>query len=92
LAQAAQWPWTRLEKIMVDEGYVGADFEAWVTKTFDVELDVAQRPPTLKGFVPPPIRTHVCLAGPRYHPLSKDYENWPQTAKGWFIWLLSIVC
>ena len=52
LSQAPKPLWTRLEKILADEGYAGADFQAWVEQTFDVPLDIAQRPPDQKGFVP----------------------------------------
>ena len=92
LEQAAQWLWTRLEKIMVDEGYAGAEFEAWVAETFDVELDVAQRPPNQKGFVPQPIRwvverTFAWLG--RYRRLSKDYEKLTVNSEG-MVYLASI--
>jgi putative transposase len=36
--------WARLEKIVADGGYEGAEFQAWVHETFDVELAIALRP------------------------------------------------
>ena len=77
---------------MVDEGYAGAEFEAWVTATFDVVLDVAQRPPNQKGFVPQPIRWVVerifAWLG-RYRRLSKDYEKLTINSEG-MVYLASI--
>ena len=92
LEQAAKWLWTRLEKIMVDEGYAGAEFEAWLAEIFDVELDVAQRPPNQKGFIPQPIRwvverTFAWLG--RYRRLSKDYEKLTINSEG-MVYLASI--
>jgi putative transposase len=76
LEQTAEELWQRAEKIMADEGYAGVDFQAWVEETFEVVLEIVQRPPGQKGFVPQPIRwvverTFAWLG--RYRRLSKDY-------------------
>jgi putative transposase len=85
LLDAPDWLWSRLEKILADEGYSGEDFQAWVKQTFDVELDIAQRPSDQKGFVPMPIRWVVerTLAWlGRYRRLSKDYERLTENSQG----------
>jgi len=85
LLEAPDWLWTRLEKILADEGYAGADFQDWVPQTFDVILDIAVRPPDQKGFVPQPIRwvverTFAWLG--RYRRLSKDFEKQTKHSQG----------
>lgn len=92
LSQAQDWLWTRLEKIMVDEGYDGQEFQSWVEDTFGVVLDIAVRPPDQKGFVPQPIRwvverTFAWLG--RYRRLSKDYEKFTENSEG-MVYLASI--
>lgn len=92
LAEAAEWLWTRLEKIMAEEGYAGREFQAWVEQTFDVVLDIAQRRPDQKGFIPQPIRwvverTFAWLG--RYRRLSKDYERLTANSEG-MVYLASI--
>lgn len=92
LSQAAEWLWTRLEKILADEGYTGEEFQKWVEDTFDVVLELAQRPPDQKGFVPLPIRwvverTFAWLG--RYRRLSKDYERLTENSQG-MVYLASI--
>jgi putative transposase len=85
LLAAPDWLWHRLEKILADEGYAGEDFETWVKHTFDVDVDIAQRPPDQKGFVPQPIRWVVerTLAWLfRYRRLSKDYERLTENSEG----------
>ena len=54
LLDAPAWLWQRLEKILADEGYTGEEFRIWVKQTFNVELDIAQRSPDHKGFIPRP--------------------------------------
>src|SRR5262245_40098695 len=85
LLAAPDWLWQRLEQILADEGYAGEDFQTWVNHTFDVELDIAQRPPDQKGFVTQPIRWVVerTLAWLfRYRRLSKDYERLTDNSEG----------
>jgi putative transposase len=92
LLAAPDWLWQRLEKILADEGYAGDDFQTWVKQTFDVELEIAQRPPDQKGFVPLPIRWVVerTLAWlGRYRRLSKDYERLTENSEG-MVYLASI--
>jgi putative transposase len=92
LLAAPDWLWQRLDKILADEGYAGDDFQTWVKHTFDVELDIVQRPPEQKGFVPLPIRWVVerTLAWlGRYRRLSKDYERLTENSEG-MVYLTSI--
>jgi len=84
--------WERLMKILADGGYAGADFQAWVNQTFNVELDIALRPFQTKAFVVLPLRwvverTFAWLG--RFRRLSKDYERLPEHSEGW-IYLASI--
>jgi len=77
--------WQRLEKILADGGYEGADFQDWVHNTFDVEFEIALRPTGQKGFVVVPIRwvverTFAWLG--RYRRLSKDYERLTDHSEG----------
>ncbi len=84
------WERERLEKILADGGYEGADFQDWAEQTFDVQFedvqfDIAQRPTDHKGFVPVPIRwvverTFAHLG--RYRRLSKDYEQLTENSEG----------
>lgn len=85
LLDAPGWLWSRLEKILADEGYAGEEFGAWVKQAFDVELDIAKRPLDQKGFIPLPIRWVVerTLAWlGRYRRLSKDYERLTENSEG----------
>ena len=84
--------WSRLEKILADGGYEGADFQAWVQQTFEVELEISLRPTGKKGFVLVPIRwvverTFAWLG--RYRRLSKDYERLTENSEG-MVYLASI--
>ena len=84
--------WSRLEKILADGGYDGADFQAWVKATFGVDLEIALRPRDKKGFVVVPIRwvverTFAWLG--RYRRLSKDYEHLTENSEG-MVYLASI--
>ena len=85
LLKVPQPLWKRLEKILADGGYEGADFQAWVEQTFDVEFEIALRPPHAKGFVLVPIRWVVersfAWLG-RYRRLSKDYERLTEMSEG----------
>jgi putative transposase len=84
--------WQRLEKILADGGYEGADFQAWVEQTFHVALEIARRPTNVKGFVLVPIRWVVerTLAWlGRYRRLSKDYEHFTENSEG-MVYLASI--
>jgi putative transposase len=77
--------WERLEKILADGGYEGADFQAWVKATFGVDLEISLRPRDTKGFVVVPIRWVVERSFGWFGPsrrLSKDYEHWPETSEG----------
>jgi putative transposase len=84
--------WSRLEKILADGGYEGADFQAWVKATFGVDLEISLRPREKKGFVLVPIRwvverTFAWLG--RYRRLSKDYECLTENSEG-MVYLASI--
>jgi len=92
LLQVPECLWERLEKILADGGYEGADFQEWVTHNFEIELEISLRPPHTKGFVLIPIRwvverTFAWLG--RYRRLSKDYERLTQTSEG-MVYLASI--
>lgn len=85
LLKVPQPLWSRLEKILADGGYEGADFQDWVHNTFDVEFEIALRPTGQKGFVVVPIRwvverTFAWLG--RYRRLSKDYERLTDHSEG----------
>lgn len=84
--------WERLDKILADGGYEGAEFQAWVKQTFDVDLEISLRPHGAKGFVLVPIRWVVersfAWLG-RSRRLSKDFERWPENSEG-FVYLASI--
>lgn len=84
--------WSRLEKILADGGYEGADFQAWVKQTFQVELEISLRPRDKKGFILVPIRWVVersfAWLG-RYRRLSKDYERLTENSEG-MVYLASI--
>lgn len=84
--------WSRLEKILADGGYEGADFQAWIQQTFDVELEISLRSTSKRGFVPVPIRwvverTFAWLG--RYRRLSKDYEHLTENSEG-MVYLASV--
>ena len=84
--------WKRLEKILADGGYEGADFQTWVEQTCDVEFEISLRPANAKGFVLVPIRwvverTFAWLG--RYRRLSKDYERLTDLSEG-MVYLASI--
>jgi putative transposase len=92
LAQLPLPLWERLEKILADQGYEGAEFQAWVKTTFGVDLEIAVRPPATKGFIPLPQRWVVerafgCFG--RSRRLSKDYEMLTENSEG-FVYLASI--
>jgi putative transposase len=92
LAEFPEQLWERLEKILADGGYEGADFQAWVKETFDVDLEISLRPHGTKGFVVIPIRWVVerTLAWlGRYRRLSKDYECLTENSEG-MVYLASI--
>ncbi len=84
--------WQRLEKILADGGYEGADFQDWVQDTFDVQFEIVLRPTGQKGFVVVPMRwvverTFAWLG--RYRRLSKDYERLTDFSEG-MVYLASI--
>ena len=92
LLKVPQPLWSRLEKILADGGYEGADFQTWVKQTFHVELEISLRPRDTKGFVLVPIRWVVersfAWLG-RYRRLSKDYERLTENSEG-MVYLASI--
>lgn len=84
--------WSRLEKILADGGYDGANFQAWVKATCGVDLEISLRPRDKKGFVLVPMRwvverTFAWLG--RYRRLSKDFERLTQNSEG-MVYLASI--
>jgi putative transposase len=84
--------WERLETILADGGYDGADFQTWVKDAFDVELEISLRPHDKKGFVLVPQRWVVERSFAwfgRSRRLSKDYERWPENSEG-MVYLASI--
>lgn len=84
--------WYRLEKLLADGGYEGADFQQWVEQTFGVEVEISLRPTGKKGFILVPIRWVVertfAWFG-RYRRLSKDYERLTKNSEG-MIYLASV--
>jgi putative transposase len=92
LQQVPHRLWQRLQKILADGGYAGADFQAWVEQTFHVELEIALRPTNAQRFVLIPIRWVVerTLAWlGRFRRLSKDYEHLTDNSEG-MVYLASI--
>jgi transposase len=75
-----------LKKIWADGNYTGDAFFNWLTATMqDVCLEIAKRPPNLKGFVVVPVRwvierTFAWLG--RSRRLSKDYEYCTKSSEG----------
>lgn len=84
--------WKRLEKILADGGYAGADFQTWVKQTFHVALEISLRPRDKKGFVLAPTRWVVersfAWLG-RSRRLSKDYEKLTENSEG-MVYLASV--
>ena len=84
--------WERLETILADGGYDGADFQTWVKDTFDVDLEISLRPRDKKSFVLVPQRWVVERSFAwfgRSRRLSKDYERWTENSEG-MVYLASI--
>ncbi len=82
----------RLEKILADGGDQG-DLADWIKDTFEVELEIVERPEGQHGFVLLPVRwvverTFAWLG--RFRRLSKDYEHLLEHSAG-FIYLASVV-
>lgn len=77
---------TSLKKIWADGNYTGSPFSDWLTATIpDVLLEIANRPPNLKGFVVVPVRWVIertfAWFG-RSRRLSKDYEHCTKSSEG----------
>ena len=67
-----------IKHIWADGGYSGKPFASWIRNTLNATLEIASRPPNVKGFVVVPVRWVVerTLAWlSRYRCLSKDYER-----------------
>lgn len=75
-----------LKMIWADGNYSGDSFRTWLTDTIQhVYLEIAKRPPNLKGFVVVPVRwvierTFAWLG--RSRRLSKDYEHCTKSSEG----------
>ncbi len=92
LEQVPEPLWLRLEKILVDGGYDGPDFAAWVKTNFGVGVEVSLRPRDKKGFVLLPKRWVVERSFAhlgRSRRLSKDYEKLNENSEG-LVYLASI--
>jgi putative transposase len=92
LASLPSTLWERLDKILADGGYDGADFKAWVKANFAVDVEISLRPRDKKGFVLLPQRwvverTFAHLG--RSRRLSKDYEKLTQHSAS-MVYLASI--
>jgi putative transposase len=92
LSQVPEPLWERLEKILVDGGYDGPDFAAWVNDNFGLLVEVSLRPRDKKGFVLLPKRWVVERSFAhlgRSRRLSKDYEKLNENSEG-MVYLASI--
>jgi putative transposase len=92
LLESLKYPLERLEKILVDAGFSGADMTAWVKNHFGWIWEVSKRPDRQKGFVVEVKRwvverTFAWLGKCRR--LSKDYEYYEQSSES-FIYLALI--
>jgi len=92
LTQLPNALWTRLEKILADGGYLGAEFEAWIKDRLGVVWEISLRPTGKKGFVVLPQRwvverTFAWLG--RSRRLSKDYEKLTDNSAG-MVYLASL--
>lgn len=79
----------RMKKILVDDAYKKV-FKPWVEDNIlGIEVELASRPPTSKGFLPVKWRWRVeqtfgILNFFRRH--SKDYEKTTKSAEAWILW------
>ena len=95
LERLAQVVGDRLQVIWADSIYKGDRFlKDWVKNQFGWTLDVLERDPTAKGFLPLPKRwvverTFAWLC--RNRRLSKDYELKPETSETWIYIAMSIL-
>ena len=95
LQRLAQVVGNRLQVIWADSIYKGDRFlKDWVNDQFGWTLDVLERDPTVKGFLPLPKRwvverTFAWLC--RNRRLSKDYELKPETSETWIYIAMSIL-
>jgi putative transposase len=92
LLESLKYPLERLEKILVDAGYAGAEMTEWVKENFGWIWEVSKRPDNQKGFVVESKRwvverTFAWLGKCRR--LSKDYEYYEQSSES-FIYLALI--
>lgn len=92
LLESLKYPLERLEKILVDAGFAGADMTEWVKDNFGWDWEVSKRAEGQKGFVVESKRWVVertfAWIG-KYRRLSKDYEFYWQTSES-FIYLALI--
>jgi putative transposase len=92
LLENLKYPLERLEKILVDAGYAGAEMTQWVKDNFGWIWEVSKRPDNQKGFVVESKRwvverTFAWLGKCRR--LSKDYEYYEHSSQS-FIYLALI--
>ncbi len=92
LLESLQFPLVRLQKILVDSGYDGADMTQWVEDNFGWTWQVSTRADNQKGFIVESKRwvverTFAWLGKCRR--LSKDYEFYTQSSES-FIYLALI--
>jgi putative transposase len=74
----------RLVKLVVDQGYTGADLAAWVLETSGWGVEVVSKRPGQAGFEVQPTRwvAERTLGWLNYsRRLSKDYEELPATSE-----------
>ena len=92
LLESLKYPLERLEKILVDAGFSGAEMTQWVKDNFGWTWEVSKRTEDQKGFVVESKRWVVertfAWIG-KYRRLSKDYEFYHQTSES-FIYLALI--
>ena len=92
LLESLKYPLERLEKILVDAGFSGAEMTQWVKDNFGWTWEVSKRTENQKGFVVESKRWVVertfAWIG-KYRRLSKDYEFYHQTSES-FIYLALI--
>ncbi len=92
LEQLPEPLWLRLEKVLADGGYDGAEFQTWVKDKCQIDLEISLRPRHKTGFVVLPQRcvverTFGWLG--RSRRLSKDFEMLTENSEG-FVYLASI--
>lgn len=84
----------RVEKALVDLGFKNAVVEHGASLGIDVDVEVGERDPKDKGFVPQPKRwvvEHAYGILMLYRRLVRDYEHRPQSAESRVYWAMTAV-